>query len=73
MLYRYWTLNLLTGAIVALALADIWFLRLKEDDVGERVPAESYTGESYTGQVTLPEIPEYLRNIPAERAVRSGR
>ncbi len=84
-MYNYWTLQVLTVALVALALTEWWFLRLKDVEVPDDIPAQSYTGESYTDQVVLPEIPECFRRRPlpvlipddtpkeADRFVRSGR
>ena len=65
MLYHYWTIQVLAGALVALALTELWL-------EGQA----SYLGvdeKPLAATDALPEIPEYLRNIPAERVVRSGR
>ena len=79
MLYRYWTIQVLTGALVALALTEL--LWDKHVDIPESVP----DSDTYSGPVDISgDIPEqYLRNIPvlvpddtpvrADEFVRSGR
>ena len=67
-MYHYWTIQVLTGALVALALTELWFLRLREDNV----EPDWELGRQLKADIEHIQVPEWLRRLSAERVVRSG-
>ena len=69
MLYRYWTIQALGVALVALALAELWFLRLKEDDIE---PFSVHVPDIYKRHIPVLVPDDTSAVAEAERVVRSG-
>ena len=83
MLYHYWVFTAVGGALVALALVELWFLGLREEELDEK----QFTTTDFADiPITFTQTPDvYKRHIPllpgstddtpvkADEFVRSGR